>query len=324
RITQDDRFEIRGFSAVAGVRGTDFGYDMVVEREAAAEMQTKVYVFDGEVDVTESARREPATEEGADVPEGAPDGRDTGDTAEPEPPEPQAVRLKANEMVSVESEVPPDVARRAEEIVEGAAPGLAPDEDASPAPTDGTPPVRKVVFRQQQIEEEIQQFWTQKDFQEEAVDPDLVEEKFPGINARVQRLSDERRRYEELQRLRREGLLGTPDELLAEAVEPVEEEPEREPEQVALGEPLPTDRVERIVMPDQGATDARQFRRAGHWMVGLGIALEIAGLAGAWYVDDARSYEDIQAGGPATGMMMGGGVFIGSGLLSYLLSLTAD
>jgi len=324
RITQDDRFEIRGFSAVAGVRGTDFGYDMVVEREAAAEMQTKVYVFDGEVEVTESAQPDTAAVEGSDAPGGSPDGGGSPDSVVPETAEPQAVRLQANEMVSVVTEVPAEVARRAEEIIEGTTPGAATGETAPIAPAEITPPVRKVVFRQQQIEEEIEQFWTQQDFREDAVDPNRVEEKFPGINARVQRLSEERRRYEELQRLRREGLLGSPEELLAEAIEPIEEEPEREPEQVALGEPLPTDRIERILMPDQGIPEAQQLRRAGHWMVGLGVALEIAGLAGAWYVDEARSYEDIQAGGPATGMMIGGGVFIGSGLLSYLLSLAAD
>ncbi len=37
RVARNDRFEIRGFSAVAGVRGTDFGYDMVVERSSASQ-----------------------------------------------------------------------------------------------------------------------------------------------------------------------------------------------------------------------------------------------------------------------------------------------
>lgn len=312
RITQDERFEIRGFSAVAGVRGTDFGYDMVVERAASAEMQTKVYVFDGEVEVTENA-----ASQGGGATEGAPDGTGTqGGASDASPAEAQTVRLEANQMVNVLSEVPAAIAGGSIPETGTQAP-LAPESIGAPA--------RKVVFQQREIENEIEQFWTEKDFQEEAVDPDQVEEKFPGINARVQRLSEERRRYEELQRLRREGLLDSQDKLLAEVVAPLEdEEPEREPERVALGEPGPSERIERIVAPNQGLSQSRQLVRAGHWMVGLGVAMEIMGFAGAWVVDDARTVQEINPGGPSTGLMIGGGVFISSGLISYLLSLTAD
>ncbi|MDA3948769.1 MAG: FecR domain-containing protein [Spirochaeta sp.] len=303
RLTQNDRFEIRGFTAVAGVRGTDFGYDMVVEREAAAELQTKVYVFDGEVEVSEPGGE--TVTETADASGSVPEA-----TAEP-------VRLQANEMVSVVSAVPPEVARRADEIA-GGTPGAV-----APAPAEEAAP-RKVVFRQQQIETEIEDFWQRKDFAEDAIDPDTVEEKFPGINARVQRLSDERRQYEELQRRRREGLLGAPEEFLAESEEAFEAEPEREPQRVALGEAATGDRIERLLLPDQSAPQSVQLRQAGNWLVGVGVLMELGGLAGAWFIDDARSFDDIQTGGASTGAMIGGGVFIGSGLFSYLLSLVVD
>lgn len=318
RVTQNDRFEIRGFSAVAGVRGTDFGYDMVVEREAAAEMQTKVYVFDGEVEVTENA----APEVSGDAAGATPDAGGADAPTPDAPAEPQSVRLQANEMVNVVSEVPAELAERADAAVEGeeSAPSAAPV-----APSAIAPPVRKVVFEQRQIETEIEEFWTQRDFQEEAIDPDRVEEKFPGINARVQRLSEERRQYEELQRLRREGLLQSQDELLADVVDPIEDdEPEREPEQIALGDSQRGERIERLLMPDEGTPESVQLRRAGHWFVGIGIAMEIAGLAGAYFVDEARSYDELGTGTASTGLMIGGGVFIGSGLISYLLSFAAD
>ena len=245
------------------------------------------------------------------------------DPAESAPAEPQTVRLQANEMVNVVTEVPEELAAAADAAVAGG--GAAGAAQKPVAPREITPPVRKVVFqREEVVEDEIRQFWTEKDFQEEAIDPDRVEEKFPGINARVQRLSEERRQYEELQRLRREGLLGAPQDTLTESVEPIEEEPEREPEQIALGEPRTNDRIERIVLPQEGPTTTQQLRRAGGWMLGVGIAMEIAGLAGAWYVEDARLYDEIKAGGPSTGMMLGGGVFISSGLLSYFASLFTD
>ncbi|MDF1569950.1 MAG: FecR family protein, partial [Spirochaetaceae bacterium] len=43
---------VTGHDTVAGVRGTDFGYDLFYDRaDVGGERQTSVYVFDGEVDV---------------------------------------------------------------------------------------------------------------------------------------------------------------------------------------------------------------------------------------------------------------------------------
>ena len=45
-------FEIRGRSAVAGVRGTDFGFDYLVPTVAGSQPVTQVYAFEGSVSVT--------------------------------------------------------------------------------------------------------------------------------------------------------------------------------------------------------------------------------------------------------------------------------
>lgn len=297
RVAQQDPFEVRGFSAVASVRGTDFGFDSVVERESASELRTRVYVFEGEVDVSDRP------------PEGLPE-------------EVQTVRVAANQMVNVTTEIPefirpspedPDVPPTVEAV-----PG---DERPEPVPV----PVRRVVFRQEEIEPEIQEFWQRETFREEPVDPDLVDERFPGINARVQQLSEERRRFEELQRLRREGLLAPPEELLAEAEGPLEMEPLRQPVGVELEGPRASDRAQRLIMlPQEEISLGRQTRLAGHWLLGLGITMELAGAATAWFGQGYRSFSDLEEGGPGVAMMTGGGVFITSGLISYLISIIAD
>lgn len=309
RITSDDPFQIRGFSAVAGVRGTDFGYDLVVERQATNELQTKVYVFEGEVDVTETER---------DQSEPADDGTGSGDAGQAPSPvqeEPQSIRISANEMVSVVSTVPPELAERADAAVGGG--GTIPAE-----PTESQVPAQKVVFERTAIEDEIQEFWDEQAFREEPVDPSMVEEKFPGIGARVQQLTEERQRYEELQQLRRDGLLTTPGTLLADAQEEIEEEREAEP--VMLGDPLPTDRVQRILIPRETDSLSRQSFIAGHWFVGVGLLLEATGALVTWSEDGFTDYDSFTAGGPGQGMMVGGGIFITTGLFNYLIGLISD
>lgn len=293
RLTNNETFQVRGSSAVAGVRGTDFGYDMVVEREAAEQLRTRVYVFDGEVAV--SGRD--------DVLEDLTEGEEPAERPEP-------VLIRANEMVNVVSAVPEELSRDLDEEAEEP---LSPPRAVQPQP---------VSFQQEPIQEDIQQFWRDQDFQEEAIDPAEVENVFPGINARVQRLSEEQRQFEELQRLRREGLLGSPDSLLSDATEEVEPlEPEREPQRVALSDPGPNERIRRLVQPDTGPSRSQQLRRAGHWFVGTGLLLEAAGIAGAWYLDDIRDYRELDQSTPGVAAMAGGGVFLTSGIISYLFSL---
>ncbi len=53
RLASRDRFEIRGKEAVAGVRGTDFGVDMIIDPETDQEEALgTVYCFEGSVSVT--------------------------------------------------------------------------------------------------------------------------------------------------------------------------------------------------------------------------------------------------------------------------------
>ncbi len=293
RISRDDSFQIRGFSAVAGVRGTDFGYDMVVERELTAELQTRVYVFEGEVEVSSREDQETqVAEEGMETP------------ARPEP-----VRLTSNQMVSVITEAPVQA---------------RPEVDLQEVPSVQPPP-KAVTFRQQEMESQIQEFWSRQDFREEPVDPEMVDERFPGINARVQQLTDERRQFEELQRLRREGMLGGSDAPQLAAIEELPERPpEREPTSLTLGPSDGTEQVRRLITPDTGPTRGQQLRTAGNWLVGAGIALELVGLGIAYFDDNVRTASDLSGSGPVAGFMLGGGVFLSSSVIAYLLSLVVD
>lgn len=52
KLSKDERFRIKGSSAVAGVRGTDFGMNVIVPQTGdTTEAVTQVYCFDGEVEV---------------------------------------------------------------------------------------------------------------------------------------------------------------------------------------------------------------------------------------------------------------------------------
>lgn len=51
RLTGNDRFEVRGMTSVAGVRGTDFGYDQVLD-PVTGQLVSRVYCFEGSVSVT--------------------------------------------------------------------------------------------------------------------------------------------------------------------------------------------------------------------------------------------------------------------------------
>lgn len=298
RITTNDPFEIRGQGAIAGVRGTDFGYDLVVNRESASnQVETKVYCFEGQVEVSENVQSEETAAEQVE-----------------QAPRPTPVLISANEMVSVVTELPPETVEEGDEDLE--VPAITP----APAP-------KVISFQTQSIEEEIQKFWTTENFKEEAVNPDLVEERFPGIGEQVRVLSEESRQYEEMQRMRREGLLGTDDVFVAADVvpdEPVIEEVTREPEEVTMVDPLPEDRVRRIITSEDATSPRVRARTAGNWLTGLGLVLGGAGTAYTYLVDGIQSVdaiEEVPAGSPGTAMAMSGTILITSGLISYLVSL---
>jgi hypothetical protein len=61
KLFGDDEFRIRGQSVVAGVRGTDFGYDIIVDRIGEGEKPepksvAQVYCFDGKVEVAKTKK----------------------------------------------------------------------------------------------------------------------------------------------------------------------------------------------------------------------------------------------------------------------------
>ncbi|POR05423.1 hypothetical protein AU468_00675 [Alkalispirochaeta sphaeroplastigenens] len=290
RVLQDDPFEVRGFSAVAGVRGTDFGFDTMIDRESPGELQTRVYTFSGLVEV----RDRPDPEAPADA------------------GEPQVVRLGANEMVLVRTEVPE---------------ALIPKDEDDPGHRVVSPgeiaPVRPARFEQRELEEEIQVFWQRQDYREAPIDPGAVEDRFPGLRQRVDEIDQERQRFEETRRLRESGDPPVLESFLAEE----ELLPERAvvPDRTLdLRDETPSGRARRVIEPRDAPTPGRQIRRAGHWMVGLGLALEIGGAALAWYDDGYRSFSDLEEGGASVALLGTGAVLISSGLISYLISLVVD
>ncbi|NCN04372.1 MAG: FecR domain-containing protein [Spirochaetales bacterium] len=95
-------FEIRGRSAVAGVRGTDFGFDYTIPRGNSGEPVTQVYAFAGSVEVTALTRRvgeslsQPLDSSGTQ----APPAEQTVEIVESTP-----VLLGPNQMVQVRDQV---------------------------------------------------------------------------------------------------------------------------------------------------------------------------------------------------------------------------
>ncbi len=117
KLARDERFRIRGSSAIAGVRGTDFGMDVLI-RQGGTESGavTQVYCFEGEVEVQPQAET-PAPQGGdgalrapgssadglppvASSPAGTAPGPQAG-AAAPAPPVLPPVIVRADEMVTV-------------------------------------------------------------------------------------------------------------------------------------------------------------------------------------------------------------------------------
>lgn len=65
KLAGTDTFTIRSATSVAGVRGTDFGVDVIARQQAAAPVNlTRTYVFEGSVTVTALLRSRPSAAEG--------------------------------------------------------------------------------------------------------------------------------------------------------------------------------------------------------------------------------------------------------------------
>ncbi len=84
KLTDDSPFWVQGVDTVAGVRGTDFGYDLFFDRESPEKARTDVYCFQGKVEVVK-------------VPL-------SGESLDGTVQEPQSVIIGRNEMVTVFSD----------------------------------------------------------------------------------------------------------------------------------------------------------------------------------------------------------------------------
>ncbi len=96
KLVGGEKFRITGGNAVAGVRGTDFGYDLIVAQGAVStNAVTNVYCFEGTVEVTKAAKT-PEPSEQARKPVGKVEVQGAGET----------IVISANEMVSLSSAEP--------------------------------------------------------------------------------------------------------------------------------------------------------------------------------------------------------------------------
>ncbi len=223
RLVGNDQFTIGGPSAVAGVRGTDFGYDIIAKRDEAAEdfkTTAQVYCFQGKVEVVRVQEVETMEE---------------------------IVVIETNEMVSFSS-VP----------------------EAAPV---------KEEFVPREIEEEINIFWRQNDFEGVLID-------YPAPEKEEVREEKE--------------------------PEPVEKQPPPE-------EPEKTVEEEKVIITEAEKEKARKnFFAAGTTVVGIGVLTEVAGIllhffGPTWFSGDPATYRDTGT----VLMVAGGGIAVG-GLLTYL------
>lgn len=109
KLTSDTPFWIQGSDTVAGVRGTDFGYDLFYDPASPEKKNVSVYCFEGEVEVVRQL------ETGVDESFSA-----DSDFAEGKA-KTSSVILRKNEMVSIESEdktAPLDKSRIESEVKE--------------------------------------------------------------------------------------------------------------------------------------------------------------------------------------------------------------
>ena len=322
RVTGTTPFEIRGSEAVAGVRGTDFGYDFVATRDEVGAPVTQVYVFEGSVLVAEagadlneveieeeSETTDPEAPELSDTSESTetPGSTETpatsdeqdGETAAPAtvagPAPRRAIVLRASEMATV-ARVPatqePD------------------DEPETPRPGDLT-----IVFQTDPIREDINRYWEANTFTEEALEVEEAIEAFPDLSERFA------------------ALTATPPTEPPEDVPPVEEvppteetDPQGEGQPDEEGDDLPVLRevpaeTEVVEDPEPQLTPQERAVAAGAILGGVGSVVEIGGLLLTVFGDAVfPDASDTMLQTTSTAMVISGGAFLLGGLISFLLS----
>lgn len=206
QLSRSQSFQLRGRTAIAGVRGTDFGYDLIAERDGR--VRADIYCFEGSVEITptEARAEKPAAGEGA-AGDAAPDDASTDaaqptPTGEAEPPTETVtpIIIGANQMVRIK---------------------LATTDDRE-----------ETSISQEAVEQEIVAFWNENDFQQRAIEADEIRERFPDLRGKV---LEERGIEPEFLRTEIQSLEETSDSE-SPAVEPVpvapEEDDELSPEEV--------------------------------------------------------------------------------------------
>jgi hypothetical protein len=150
-------FSIRGQGVVAGVRGTDFGYDYVAGTGGATIPLTRVYCFQGTVEVSGVSRQQPTT-----VQTQTPEAQSAPETIT------GSVLLNADEMVSISA------APTREE-------NGKPSGAASSAQTEDEP-----VIQTDSVSPAVTQFWKRYDFASSPISTDAAEQKFPKLNQELE------------------------------------------------------------------------------------------------------------------------------------------
>jgi len=180
RLFGGEEFKITGPSVVAGVRGTDFGYDRIFDAKAPEITKSRVYCFEGVVEVAAA----PA--------EAAESISDEGTT--------EVIVIYANQMVEVEE-------------IDVEEP--EPEADTEGAPAIETPaPSRKLTMVKREIADEIETYWDVNVFKgrllqeseaesepEPAIEPvETAVEETPAVSEEIAQAAEEEKAQAEKRR----------------------------------------------------------------------------------------------------------------------------
>ncbi len=309
KLTGRDPFSIRGRGAVAGVRGTDFGFDFIAEKEPVGlAASTKVYCFEGSVAVT---RAEPASAAKAEPPAAEakpgekPESKTEAETKAEPPPKPvtaEAVVIKANEMVTIKTTPPAPP--------ETPAGGKSAEEKAGAAEAP--------VFEKAVISENVVAFWEKNDFQAKPVEPTKVEEIFPAIQ---ELLKSESLGPEKLKKAQPKAETKVKDEL----ARPAEKDAGKT---VTLPEVRKTEPAKPVTVENEWERQMKDLRKSrlrvgGGALVGLGfLTAAFGGLTG--YSDTVfGSDEPWIDRSTSMKIMTAGGIFAVTGAV-FILSTVFD
>lgn len=309
RVGSADPFQIRGRQAVAGVRGTDFGFDYVVERGSFTNPVTQVYCFEGsvEVEAAEPDGAEDSGEPGTDPadPDAAGQGGQEPGSQPQAAPTPQPVRISANQMVSLRTPAPQSPASGEETGEPGISGGQV-----------GTQAGRSPVIQQSGIETAINSFWQENNFKTQPVDVEKINQEFPQLKVKILQARREIQLAAERRALQQGDL--TPEELQNR----VKELELPEPSFADTITSLPVVSIESVYPEIQPRILQRNpGRTAGVILTGAGAFSGISGIIVAlWgqqiFETPGNIVDDI-----SIGLFAGAGVSLAVGLPLYFINI---